>query len=577
MALFTKYLLPWKNSIYLKFLLLFILILTPIYVIGLNIYYWGADAVEEQVYQSVDAQMNYYLDTMEADVEQIKILMLDALNDFNLNYLATISPVMRPFDKQRAITQLQQRMITIRSSNEWISDVTVYIPGTRIQVSAENGYGELAAEAVQSYLNHPHRFTRAPVQEDGGDLLLRVSSPNNANRPAQFVIETRLSASALADSLDYLTRYDSGEEILLRRTVDNAIVASSGGESYGERWMPANEGGRAFIQTEKKELFVVYASSSELELGLVRYVDSSLFMGQFDTYRKWFWFFSLTATLLVVLFSWILYKLIHKPLITLLRAFRRLREGDLQVRIYRRPKDDFNYLYEHFNDTVQHLHSLIDQVYRQKILVQRAELKQLQAQINPHFLYNSFFMLHRMIKLEDQDNALSFSKNLGQYFQYITRNTTDDILLIREAEHASVYMELQGMRLGNRMSLHMESSPQAINHIYVPRLILQPLIENAIEHGLSQTETGGVVEVRFREDEQYWRIEVRDNGCGMDGEQLETVRRQLSDEGGEDYEITALINIHRRIRIYCGEGSGLRILKADPGDFVVQIALAKEG
>ena len=99
-----------------------------------------------------------------------------------------------------------------------------------------------------------------------------------------------------------------------------------------------------------------------------------------------------------------------------------MKEGNLNQHIYRNTEDEFSYVYSGFNDMEDRLKHLIDEVYIQTNLAQRAQLKQLQAQINPHFLYNSFFTLSRRIKRQDYENAEEFAKHLGNYFRYLTRS-----------------------------------------------------------------------------------------------------------------------------------------------------------
>ena len=569
---------PWTSTTYLRFLLLFIVILMPIYIIGLLIYNWGVDAVEEQVYQSVDSQMTYYLDALTTDVEQMKVLMLDALNDDNLNDLAMLSPVKTVYEKQKAITRLQQRLNAIKSSSELIADVVAYIPQNAMKVSGGNGFSAMSENEVTDLVDSKLRFTSTP-QLQADHLLLRASFPNSAGRKPIFVIDLSISLENLTQSLSNLARNEDGEQVVLRNLADRSVIAAVHATQGALNWHPHERSGRTFIEDGKDRLFAVYNSSEELDMGLTRYVDSDLFFGPVHNYQRWFWFFSLTATLIIVFFSVFLYRFIHQPLVTLIRAFRKLQEGDFNLRIHRRKKDDFTYLYDYFNVTVEHLHSLIDQVYKQKILVQHAELKQLQAQINPHFLYNSFFMLHRMIKLEDNENAVVVSKKLGQFFQYITRNTADELLLAREVEHAQNYAEIQQMRLGNRLRLTIGDVPDAFQYIYVPRLILQPLLENAIEHGLYAKEQNGSVNMRFIEEESAWLIEVEDNGAGMEEFELREMSRRLTSmsESQPDFEVTGLMNIHHRLHIKFGFGSGISLCIGSGGGLLVQLRLSKEG
>jgi len=132
---------PWKNSVYMRLVFLFISIMLPIYVIGLFIYNWGIDAVREQIYQSMDSQTAYYLNELEASIEQTKILLLDSLNDDHLNNLATINPVMKISERNGSIKSLRQRLFAIKNSNELIDEVTAYIPNADVQCTGGRGSG----------------------------------------------------------------------------------------------------------------------------------------------------------------------------------------------------------------------------------------------------------------------------------------------------------------------------------------------------------------------------------------------------------------------------------------------------
>ena len=120
--------------------------------------------------------------------------------------------------------------------------------------------------------------------------------------------------------------------------------------------------------------------------------------------------------------------------------------------------------------------------------MQNIELKQLQSQINPHFLYNSFFNIYRLAKDEDYENLTCFTQYLGSYYQYITRSASDEVSLLDEYNHAKTYCNIQQMRFHNRLELKMAPLPEAFAGYRVPRLIMQPIIENAFEHGLKTVE-----------------------------------------------------------------------------------------
>ena len=157
------------------------------------------------------------------------------------------------------------------------------------------------------------------------------------------------------------------------------------------------------------------------------------------------------------------------------------------------------------------LDNLIHKVYEQKILTQRAELKQLQSQINPHFLYNRFFNIYRLAKDEDCENIVLFSKYLGNYYQYITRNAASEVPLSAEYEHAVNYCSIQKFRFDGRLEIRLSPLPEAFRSLKVPRMIIQPILENAFEHGLNQVPSPSLCLNIFQEDDALI-LSVENNG-----------------------------------------------------------------
>jgi two-component system sensor histidine kinase YesM len=213
---------------------------------------------------------------------------------------------------------------------------------------------------------------------------------------------------------------------------------------------------------------------------------------------------------------------------------------------------------------------LIEQVYKQRILAQRAELKQLQSQINPHFLYNSFFILNTMSRIGDYDNLERFTEQLGEYFQFVTRSAADEITLIKEVNHARVYAEIQTMRFSNRIRVEFDDLPNEFSSLVVPRLILQPIIENAFEHGLEKKLSNGLLKINFCKVSNEFCIIIEDNGEELSDEELKKMKNALNAEESKN-EVTGIINIKQRIKLKFGNQSGLTVERGEMSGLKVVI------
>lgn len=217
------------------------------------------------------------------------------------------------------------------------------------------------------------------------------------------------------------------------------------------------------------------------------------------------------------------------------------------------------------------LKQLIEEVYVQKNLAQRAQLKQLQAQINPHFLYNSFFILSRRIKRGDIEGSEEFAKHLGNYFKYLTRDAADDVPLQREVEHATSYAAIQGARFAGRIRVEFGELPKEAAGILVPRLILQPILENAFRYGLENKTEQGLLRIDFRQTEEVLEIVVEDNGEEATDECIEKMKNSLKEDSGA--EVTGLINIHRRLQIYFGSEYGIYVERSQIGGVAIKMRI----
>jgi two-component system sensor histidine kinase YesM len=237
-----------------------------------------------------------------------------------------------------------------------------------------------------------------------------------------------------------------------------------------------------------------------------------------------------------------------------------------------RRQDEFGYLYQAFNDTVKSLKTLIEENYEQQIRNQRSELKRLQSQINPHFLYNCFFVLCRLIKSDTQkEKAYQFCLYIGQYFQFITRHHDDDILLEMELEHSRTYVEMQSICYGERIEVLFEVEAQPIE---VPRLILQPIIENAYKYALGNMRGTGELWVHSKLRNDAFYIYVEDNGEFITDEEIEALGKKLRYSTNQMEETTGLLNVHRRIQLRYGEEYGITVSRSELGGLQAIIKLS---
>ena len=575
-----------RRSIFSRLVLTFLIIMIPIYLLAFYIYNWGLNTVKNEIAKSTVAQVSFYLEGLEKELESMKILQYDCLNDEYLNKLAIRWEIMNIYEINESIRQLKQRLETIKNSSVYIKNVSAHIYPIQKTISANTG--------LEPFDNEKYEKLRVPKGVKGAQIIsykdgLYISTLQESlllREKPLYLIEIELNRETFEQALAQFNTYEGSGSILISHTGGNLITNQAAApqiaplQSLLKNLDYGADSGTGYLKIGPTGYFVVHAKSSYLDMILLKYIPQEHVMKPIKNFNYWVWIFSVVVVLIILVYSLSTYKFMHKPLQELIKSFRKVENGDLQVAISHDLNDEFGYLYKRFNDMVRNLKNLIDQVYNQKILMQRAELKHLQSQINPHFLYNSLFMLNTMARVGD-DNLIPFTRHLGQYFRFVTRNSSDFISLDEEVKHAEVYTNIQLMRFSKRLEIRFEPCPEKYRELTVPRLILQPIIENAFEHGIEKKKSNGWVSVRFEEGGNgpgmaELAIVVEDNGSEMEDVRLNALQKALVQSGGEA-EITGIINIHRRLRLVFGEKSGLYVSRSEWGGLKVVLKIIVPG
>jgi two-component system sensor histidine kinase YesM len=577
--LFNRHDISLRNSIFSRLLITFLLIMLPMWSFGAYIYNWIVQTAREDISKTAVSQIVYYLSDMENEIERIKLLQYSLLEDEHLNELALTWETMDTIERMENINLLLKRVYTIQNSSHYIEDVSVHIApiGKTLSVDGAREFDSERFYGIRSVYGHGSQ-----IIEWKGSLHLSAYKPGG-RRDAEplFTVEIALDSGVMREELNQFNLYaDSGVMLVHGR---DGVVITNGAGAFPEQDMPvflqqsreSEELKTDAVELSNMRFYYMHANSEKLNFSLYRFIPERVFQEPLDRFYSWAWLFLILSLGIIAVYALSTYKFIHKPLLTFVKSFRRMENGDLDIFIDHASKDEFRYLYGRFNQMVANLRSLIDQAYKQKILAQRSELKQLQSQINPHFLYNSFFILNTMAKTGDVERIEQFTTLLGKYFQFVTRNASDNLPLEHEISHARMYTEIQELRFSRRIKVSFQELPSELAAMQVPRLIVQPIIENAFEHSLEKKANDGLIVVRFEWDDEEVRVIVEDNGDRLSDEELARIIHSLKHDEDQS-EITGMVNIHRRVRLTLGDG-GLKVSRSGLGGLMATLRLPREG
>ena len=570
----------WRNSLFARITVIFIVILIPLYLLGIFIYDSALESVHNEISSSMISQVTFYMDGLEKEVQRLKYLQYDLINDTFLDRLAAIPESMNEIEKVESILILQKRLEAIRSSSIYISDFIVHLPSIE-RIVTDRYVDPIDMDKYYKLSNLYEPREVVSYIEEMPVLLQESPFMNTKDNTPMYIMEIELDKKAFGDALRQFDKYQGSGAFLIstknKINISNANISNEVEETIIRNIKSGEQGIFNLKESDSVEKgMCVYVSSEVLGMTLAIYVPENVIYKPIEQYRSWFYVFTFVAAVAIALFSFSIYRFIHKPLIYLVNAFKQMKKGNLQLVIEHHHKDEFRYLYSHFNEMVSKLNDLIKQVYTMKILTQKAELKQLQSQINPHFLYNSFFILHRRIIGGNYENAIMFSQQLGNYFRFIARSGGDLVSLAKEVEHARIYSDIQRMRFTDRISIEFEELPEEFQQFDVPRLILQPIIENAFEHGLENKEYEGILHVGFvKKTNDTLVISVEDNGETLTDIEL-TNLNDLIHNAEESAEITGIMNINRRLKLKFGAASGVYLSRSNLGGLKAELHICFE-
>lgn len=258
--------------------------------------------------------------------------------------------------------------------------------------------------------------------------------------------------------------------------------------------------------------------------------------------------------LLTVVISYFLTRSFAQPLEALKANMREVENGNLVSLPLGDRKDEFYYLEASYNRMLDQISQLIQRIYREQSMKRKAELRALQSQINPHFLYNTLDTL-KWIALDYNAFEISDAINsLSAFFRIALSDGKELIPLGIEFNHARHYMEIQKMRYNEVLDYKIQIAP-GLEDIETLKLLVQPLVENALYHGIKPKGSKGLITVSAYQSDQRILVEVTDNGVGIPAEKLESLRKNL--KGTIESNHYGIYNINERLKYKYGSEAGL--------------------
>lgn len=247
-----------------------------------------------------------------------------------------------------------------------------------------------------------------------------------------------------------------------------------------------------------------------------------------------------------------------------MQTIQRIKKGETDLRADTENKDEIGELGENFNEMLDQMEELREKESRANLLLSQAEYKALQAQINPHFLYNTLETMSSIAEIRNCPEVSMLSQSLSNIFRY-SLNMKDQLSTVaQEINHLKNYCYVMSVRMQDNIE-YVYDIDESLLKERIPRISIQPLVENALNHGLRNKRGEKKVQIRIKRQDENLVISVRDNGMGMDAEQINESLQKNEMIQTEKGSSIGLYNINARVKILYGDQYGIHIESA-PGE-----------
>ncbi|WP_246362826.1 sensor histidine kinase [Paenibacillus alba] len=359
--------------------------------------------------------------------------------------------------------------------------------------------------------------------------------------------------------------YHKGENPILNRSasqqLSNDLIHYLDGQSLGDTMQQV-------VKLSGKSYLVSAVKSPQLDWHLVDIVPLDQILGPISFSRNLFYLSMVLLFVVGISASVLLYRNVQRPIRKLIRGLQSVQRGDFSVRIDANVQNEFSFLFYRFNDMSQQIQGLIENVLNEKLRARDATLKQLQAQINPHFLYNCLGYIVNMAQMKNEEAVVSMAYNLSAYYRYTTRMERQTANLDEEIRLIVNYLDIQKLRNGR---IHYDINiPDEMLSQQVPRLMLQPIVENAVIHGVGKSYSSGEIRISGEIADGNCRIYIDDDGPGMTEDQQQALNRKMREPLQEKMGC-GLWNTNQRIIHQFGDHSYLFFTKSLLGGFRTEI------
>lgn len=534
------------------------------------LYFYSSTNIEKNAINTVKGQLAHAEYLLDTEIREVELSAISVLSENKVLFFEDNVPkTKKDYEYLLNYRDLRSFLINKVQNAKGMETIAVYWPESKTLISSQ--------ETVIDQLSFYEKLPREGWFTDKDRLFFVTSYPYSylttevdlLEEPSFYAI-IEMNRYYLEEIRQTLMFHEQSRSLLLLphgisisrlERIDHEILQDVLANGM------KNSSGNIKIDEDKYTYFSSYNEKSKVQL--LTYIQVSRLMAPVETIGTITLIASTILLGLAIFFVVLFYRSILLQIDRLVLYFKKVESGDFTTRIVEQPKNEFGYVFNQFNQMVAGGQVLLESLFKEQKMRDRSEFKQLQLQIDPHFLYNS---LSYIVSVSDnQEAVIQMSSHLAYYFRYRT-NAKVETTLARELQFAESYLEIMSMR---KELVYTIDFPEEIMQEKILPLIIQPLIENAIEHGIEGKEGAFQIYVVGEVFDDEVIISVSDDGKGLTVQEIEELMARVQRSSIEEKQSIGLWNINQRLKNHYGKNAQLHFKRNELEGLTVRFKLKK--
>jgi two-component system sensor histidine kinase YesM len=391
------------------------------------------------------------------------------------------------------------------------------------------------------------------------DDIVSITKPVYSNKKCIGVIMIDMKLDTIKKLIDDITLGKDGFLFIIDPN-GNIVYAPVNPIVYRakEEWFEDTNSNRTIQEINGKQFQMIYSTSSYTNWKTVGAFSLNETLKIVTETRFYLFIIIIITSVLAIIAALIFTSSIAKPLKRLRKLMKKAEEGDFSISFKSKYNDEIGQLGNSFNNMIEKIKDLINEVYREQKSKREAELETLQAQIKPHFLYNTLDTIQWLAQSHGADDVVEIVCALTDLFRMSIHKGKEMISVSEELELVRSYLIIQKSRYEDKIEYEINFEEEVLNYSVI-KLILQPLVENAIYHGIKARKGPGKITINAKKRKGKLYFSVFDNGVGIPPEKLEQINEILyNNKNSESKIVYGILNVNERIRLTFGDQYGLK-------------------